>query len=150
MTLCFIRKSQPKITGVDKLSSTRKVCSACRFPRLTDSRDVPKGWVCLPSALTSSTPCMGCKLVKGMSLPEMTEQEAPESNRIGVRQLLIDPLTLATVGVCVFLLCARVGKYSVVRASRDGGYSLLGGSEHPLSRFPGSSSPWQNVLVLHN
>lgn len=42
----------------------------------------------------------------------MTEQGAPESNRIGMGQLLIDPLTLATLDVHVLLVCARVGKYS--------------------------------------
>jgi len=62
MILCFIKKSHSKITGVDRLSRTRKVCSTCRFPRLT-----------------SSAPC---KLVNGKSLPEMTEHEASESTVI--------------------------------------------------------------------
>ena len=61
MILCFIRKSQPKMTGVGRLSSTMKVCSTCRFPRLNDIRDVPQGKMCLPSALTSWTPCKDCK-----------------------------------------------------------------------------------------
>jgi len=49
----IIKKSQLKMTGVDRLSSTMKVCSACRFPRLTYITDIPEGKIYLPSALTN-------------------------------------------------------------------------------------------------
>ena len=68
----------------------------CKFSRQTDVTDVLEGRMCLPSALTNYTPCMGRGFVATISLPQVTELEAPESSKIGVKQLWIDPQTLAT------------------------------------------------------
>ena len=63
--LCFIRKSQPKMTGVDRLSSTMKVCSTWGFPRLTDIRDVPQGKM----HLRASSRDGGYSLLNGSEYP---------------------------------------------------------------------------------
>ena len=70
----------------------------------------------------------------------MMEQEVPESSKMGTRQMLINPLTLATLDVCV--VCASVGKCSIVTTSSKDGKMGRGVilSSPSFSYFPDSSN----------
>ena len=56
--LCFIKKSQPKITGADRSSSIMKGWSTCRFLMQTDITDMPDekmGFQTAPDTMTSTS-----------------------------------------------------------------------------------------------
>ena len=48
----------PRITGVDKWSTTTNVCVVENFPRLIVNVAVPQGVMSLPSALTNLVVCV--------------------------------------------------------------------------------------------
>ena len=92
----FIKKSHPRITGVDRWSTTTNVCAVENLPRLIVIVATPQGATSLPSALTSLVVCAGAMCAWVACGFEITEQDAPESSSIRVLRLL----TMPRVCVC--------------------------------------------------
>ena len=113
VTPCVVRKSQPKITGVDNFSTTTKVWSTVMMPRSKLTVMVPRGVNFLPSAfIRVIVPDFTRSACRERSAC-MTEQDAPESSNINVSKLFILP---ATQAVLMVLECEgeSAGKQSTV------------------------------------
>ena len=146
----MVRKSQPKITGVDKCSTTTRVWSTLMMPKSNFAVVVPRGVNFLPSAFISVIVSDFTKSARRMWSTCMTEQDAPESSNICVSQLFILPTTQA---VLIALECEgdSAGKQSMVRVLTGiWEHLLLDVRRCPLGRFPNASSFWLNAPFFHS
>ena len=109
----MVRKSQPKITGFDKCSTTTRVWSTLMMPKSILAVLVPSGVSILPSAFIRVPVSDFLKSASKVWSACMTEQDAPESSNICVSQLFILPATHAVLILLEFE-GKSAGKQSIV------------------------------------